>query len=172
MTHEEMKESLFSILDDKALRLDDYTYLIFNRSWNIIGEDFTIIVRYFFDSSILFRSVNATRIALIPKVEISTTMNDFRSILCCYNVMYKCIFKVIVNKLKGIFPKVIGHAHAIFVPGRKIFDFILLTQELMHNYHLASSMTKCALKIDIKKAFDMISWDFILMGLKAIGVPG
>ena len=32
-------------------------------------------------------------------------------------------------------------------------------------------MPRCALKIYIKKAFDTISWEYILLGLRAIRVP-
>jgi len=39
----------------------------------------------------------------------------------------------------------------------------------MYNYHLAILMPRCALKIIIRKAFDMVSWEFILTGLMAIG---
>jgi len=85
--------------------------------------------------------------------------------------MYKCISKVIVSRLQLILPDVIGPAQTAFVPGRQISDAILLTQELMHNYHLAGTVSRCALKIDIRKAFDTVSWEFILLGLRAIGVP-
>ena len=37
--------------------------------------------------------------------------------------------------------------------------------------HLASLMPTCALKIDIRKYFYMVSWEFILTMLRAIGVP-
>jgi hypothetical protein len=33
------------------------------------------------------------------------------------------------------------------------------------------SIRRCALKIYIKKDFDTISWEYILLGLRAIGVP-
>ena len=33
-------------------------------------------------------------------------------------------------------------------------------------------MTRCALKIDIMKAFNMVSWDFIRRDLRAIGALG
>jgi len=42
----------------------------------------------------------------------------------------------------------------------------------MLDYHLDSYMSRCALEIDIRKAFDIVSWDFILTGLRDIGVPG
>ena len=100
--------------------------------------------------------INATRIVLVPKVETLTTMDDFRHISCC-NVMYKYISKVIVNRLKGIFSDVIRPAQIVFVPERQISNAILLTQELMHNYHSISSMTRYAWKIDIMKNFDIVS---------------
>ena len=41
----------------------------------------------------------------------------------------------------------------------------------MHNYHLNTGPARCALKIDLKKAFDTVSWEYILAGLTAIGIP-
>jgi hypothetical protein len=41
----------------------------------------------------------------------------------------------------------------------------------MHNYHLNKGLARCALKVDLKKAFNIVSWDFILAGLEAITVP-
>ena len=32
-------------------------------------------------------------------------------------------------------------------------------------------MSRCALKIDFRKAFDTINWELILLGLRTIGVP-
>ncbi|KAJ6989648.1 hypothetical protein NC653_018206 [Populus alba x Populus x berolinensis] len=41
----------------------------------------------------------------------------------------------------------------------------------MHNYHHNNGPGRCALKIDLKKAFDTVSLEFILAGLHAIGIP-
>ena len=106
ITDDEIKAALFSIPCDKARGPNGYTSLFFKRCWKIIGNDFIAVVRYFFDTSTLPRCVNATWIALVPKVENPTSMKDFRSMSCC-NVTHKCISKVIVNKLK-ILPNVIG----------------------------------------------------------------
>ena len=106
---DEINEVLFSIPNDKVLGLDICTSLFFKRSWDIIGRDFITTARYFFDTNTLPRCVNVTRITLVPKIESLTTMNDFRPI-SCYNMMYKYIYKVIVSRLKGIFPDVIGPA--------------------------------------------------------------
>jgi len=63
-----------------------------------------------------------------------------------------------MSRLNGIFLDVIGVSQTTFVLGGKILDAILLTQELIYNYHLVSHIPKCALKIDIKKVFDTVSW--------------
>ncbi|GJY36059.1 putative reverse transcriptase domain-containing protein [Tanacetum coccineum] len=41
-----------------------------------------------------------------------------------------------------------------FVPGRRISNNILLTQELMRNYHRRRGPPRCAFKVDIQKAYD------------------
>jgi hypothetical protein len=83
-------------------------------------------MRLFFDTLTLPKCVNATRIAFVPKIENPISVNDFRLISYC-NVMYKCISKVIVNKLKVIIPNVICPSQTIFVSGHQITNAILLT---------------------------------------------
>lgn len=58
-----------------------------------------------------------------------------------------------------------------FVEGRKIGDNILIYQELMHNYHKENNMNKrCAIKVDLFKAYDMVRWNFILKVLKVMRI--
>ena len=106
----------------------------------------------------------------MPKQEHPSCLHDFRPISCC-NVLYKCIAKLLVIRLKAALVDVIGPSQSTFIPGRNISDAILLTQELMHNYHHNKGPSRCALKIDLKKAFDTVSLDFIIAGLHAIGIP-
>nr|GEW02599.1 hypothetical protein [Tanacetum cinerariifolium] len=56
-----------------------------------------------------------------------------------------------------------------FVPGRRISDNILLTQELMHNYHLDRGPPRCAFKVDIQKAYDTVDWEFLKSVLVGFG---
>ncbi|GKA77618.1 hypothetical protein Tco_0784079 [Tanacetum coccineum] len=56
-----------------------------------------------------------------------------------------------------------------FIPGRSIADNILLTQELMHNYHLDCSPPRCAFKVDIQKAYDTVDWNFLEEVLHGFG---
>ncbi|GJQ97557.1 polypyrimidine tract-binding protein homolog 2 isoform X1 [Tanacetum coccineum] len=56
-----------------------------------------------------------------------------------------------------------------FIPGRSIADNILLTQELMHNYHLDRGPPRCAFKVDIQKAYDTVDWAFLKSVLMGFG---
>ncbi|GKC49106.1 putative reverse transcriptase domain, reverse transcriptase zinc-binding domain protein [Tanacetum coccineum] len=56
-----------------------------------------------------------------------------------------------------------------FVHGRCISDNILVTQELMHNYHLDRCTPRCASKVDIQKAYDTVDRNFLRKVLIGFG---
>lgn len=61
-----------------------------------------------------------------------------------------------------------GLGQSAFVKGRSIMDNIHLAQELMRGYSRKRSTPRCAVKIDLKKVYDTIDWDFLnqlLLGL-------
>ncbi|GJV05024.1 uncharacterized protein Tco_1338593 [Tanacetum coccineum] len=104
--------------------------------------------------------INHTILALLPKVPTPTRINDYRLISCC-NVIYKVISKLITNRIKEGLQDIVSDNQLAFVPGRSISDNILITQELMHNYHLNKGPPRCAFKIDIQKSYDTVDWKFL-----------
>ena len=48
---------------------------------------------------------------------------------------------------------------------------VLLASELVKDYHKDSISPRCAMKIDISKAFDSVQWSFLLNCLLAMGFP-
>lgn len=55
--------------------------------------------------------------------------------------------------------------------GRKIIENILLLQEVVKDYGCKNGRPRCALKVDIRKTFDSISWPFVLTVIEAMGFP-
>lgn len=165
----EITKALHSIPDNKAPGPDGFTSCFFKKAWGIIGPDFLSAIHSFFRLGTIPRCVNSTAIALVPKVESPTSLNDYRPI-SCYTVIYKCIAKVLSNRIKAVLLDIIGPSQSAFVQGRLISDNILLSQELLRNYHL-NGPPRCALKVDNRKAFDTISWNYITEALKALGFP-
>lgn len=166
----EIKLVLFAMANNKSPGPDGFTCEFFKVAWDIVGEDFVIAVQSFFKTGFLPKGINSTILALIPKKEDSKTMKDFRPISCC-NVIYKVISKILANRLKLILPKFISPNQSAFVKDRLLMENVLLASELVKSYHKNSVSARCALKIDISKAFDTVQWPFLLSALTALGFP-
>nr|XP_043630020.1 uncharacterized protein LOC122601317 [Erigeron canadensis] len=69
--------------------------------------------------------------------------------------------EIIANQINDCLHKLVGSNPSALIPGRSISDNILLTQELLHNYHLDRGTPRCAFKVDIQKAYDMVDWRFL-----------
>ncbi|GJW91017.1 putative RNA-directed DNA polymerase, partial [Tanacetum coccineum] len=134
------------------------------------GDQNSHAVHDFFINGQLLKEINHTFIALIPKVSTPHRINDYRPISCC-NVIYKCISKILTNRIIEGIKEVVSDNQSAFVPGRRISDNILLTQELMYAYHRDIGPPRCAFKINIQKAYDTVDWHFMDVILKRFGFP-
>ncbi|GJS62835.1 uncharacterized protein Tco_0677399 [Tanacetum coccineum] len=168
VSDKEIKEALFSMGDDKAPGPDGFTSASFKKSWDIVGGEITNAIRDFFSNGKLLKELNHTIISLIPKVSTPAKINDYRPISCC-NVLFKCISKIIANRIKEDLSDLVSINQSDFVPGRQISDNILLTQELMRNYHRKRGPPRCAFKVDIQKAYDTVDWGFLRSILVGFG---
>nr|GEV05254.1 hypothetical protein [Tanacetum cinerariifolium] len=140
ITDKEIQEAMFDIDNDKAPGPDGYTFCFFKKAWNVVGMDVCLTVKQFFQTGKLLKEMNATIISLIPKLDTPNKVSDFRPIACC-DVLYKCISK----------------------------DNILLTQELLKGYNKKNGSKRCALKIDLQKAYDTVIWSFLKIILERFG---
>lgn len=159
-----------SMKKNKSPGPDGFNVNFFIHTWDIVGKDFINAIRSFFQQGCLLRGVNSTTIVLVPKVPNPSSMNDFRPISCC-NTTYKCISKIIASRLKGVLSNIISPCQSAFVPGRRIGDNVLLAQELFRGYNRSSCPQRCALKIDFRKAFDSVSWEFLIKALYLFKFP-
>ncbi|KAL2247990.1 UNVERIFIED_CONTAM: hypothetical protein Sindi_2651300 [Sesamum indicum] len=66
---------------------------------------------------------------------------------------------------------IISPCQGAFIPGRSIGDNILLAQELLTGYNQVRLPPRCTLKVDIRKAYDTVEWDFLLAVLQLFGFP-
>ncbi|GJR27547.1 hypothetical protein Tco_1103779 [Tanacetum coccineum] len=152
----EIKTAMFDIGEDKASGPDVYTSMFLKKGRDVVGADVCKAIHDLFSNGKLLNEINHTFMTLIPKIATPQKVNDYRPISCC-NVIYKCISKIITNRIK----EVVSENQSAFVLGRRFSDNILLTQELMHNYHLKRGSPRCAFKVDIQKAYDTVDWRFL-----------
>lgn len=161
VTESEIKDTLWSLNPSKAPGPDGYNAGFFHKAWPVVGHEVIGAVKSFFRSGQLLRAANSTTIALVPKIPNPSKVGDFRPISCC-NTVYKCVAKILANRLQAMLPDLIDPIQSGFVKGRRIADNIFLTQELMRGYHKSNSPSpKCAMKVDIMKAYDNVRWEFL-----------
>lgn len=134
----------------------------------MVGAEVTDAILEFFENGKILKQINHSIIALIPKSDNARTVGEYRPISLC-NVLYKAISKIIAARLSNVLPKLVDEAQAGFVHGHKMAENVMLVQEILRSYGRKKSEPKCLIKVDIKKAFDSVSWDFlgeVLEGLK------
>ncbi|KAH1130419.1 hypothetical protein J1N35_001797 [Gossypium stocksii] len=138
----------------KAPGSDGYHVFFFQNQWDNIGGAVCDWVKDVFNGRPIDQELNNTVIVLISKIYQPEEISQFRSISLC-TILYKLVMKVIANRFKIIFPKIISQEQARFIIGRNILDNIIIAQEVIHSMH-GKNKKWMAIKINWEKAYDRI----------------
>lgn len=145
----------------KAPGKDGIQAIFYQNYWHSIGHSVGDFVKNCFQNKYVPPEINETLIVLIPKVEHPKTIKQFRPISLC-NVTYKISTKIIVERLRPLLYSVISPNQSSFIPGRTTTDNIIITQEILHTLRYKKGRWGGMIfKIDLEKAYDRLSWDFI-----------
>ena len=101
------------------------------------------------------RSINATFLVLIPKKQNVEDLKDLRPI-SLVGGLYKILAKVLANRIKRVFGKVISPVQSAFVEGRQILDAVLIANEAVDTI-IRRKESGIVCKLDIEKAYDHLS---------------
>ncbi|XP_022867239.1 uncharacterized protein LOC111386969 [Olea europaea var. sylvestris] len=165
-----IKETLFRIEDDKSPRPDGYTSCLFKSAWGCIEHDFVEAIMEFFSSGSILKQINHAVIALVQNSSHNPSFGDYRPISCC-NVICKVITKTLASRLRPILGDIVDQAQTAFIECRSMTENIHLAQELLRQYNRKRVTSRCLLKIDIRKAYDLVSWDFLKSVLEGLNFP-
>ncbi|GAA0182460.1 hypothetical protein LIER_30378 [Lithospermum erythrorhizon] len=111
------------------------------------------------------KGFTSTSLSLIPKGEGPLSWKQYRPISLC-KFTNKIISKVISSRLAVVLPCIVSDWQSGFINDKIIQDNILLTQELIHYIDHTDKGGNVLLKLDMSRAFDMLSWKFLLLVLK------
>lgn len=167
---DEVLQTLKRMAKNKSPGPDGFSPEFYIAAWSIVGVEVTRAIIYFFESLHLPRVINSVAITLVPKSANASSLSHYRPISCC-NTLYKCITKLLASRLKNIMPSIISQNQSAFVPHRSIGDNILLAQSLCRDYHKEVGAPRCAIKLDIHKAFDNMNWKFLFETMHRMGFP-
>ena len=169
-TEEEVKDAINKTASDKAPGPDGFTGAFFKSCWNIIKVDIMAVVNQFGAlHTNNFHWLNSTNIALIPKKEGAEEVTDFRPISLIHAIA-KLISKMMAMRLAPYMTKLVSNAQSAFIKIRSIHDNFLYVRNLARRLHKSRTAT-LLFKLDIKKAFDSVRWDYLMDLLHHLGFP-
>ncbi|XP_073051702.1 uncharacterized protein [Primulina eburnea] len=167
---DEVKRALFDMSPFKAPGPDGIPAGFYQKMWHIVGKSLCDFALNFLESGEIMLGTNDTLLTLVPKVPNPEYVTQFRPISLC-NVSYTILTKTMTNRLKSVMPDLIRPYQSSFVQGRQISDNIIVYQEVLHSMRKKSGAKGyMVIKIDLEKAFDRLSWDFIQETLTDVGL--
>ena len=161
---EEVTKALKQMYPKKASVPDGIPHFFYQHYWSIVGNCVTLTVLDFLNHGIIPPKFNETHIIFIPKIKNPTKITHYRP-TGLSNVVSRLASKVLANRLKLLFPKIISENQSAFMNNQLITDNVLVAFETMH--HISHTQKKkkksgnvgeMAFKLDMSKAYDRVKW--------------
>ena len=137
----------------------------FQACWGFVKSDLLGVFRHFYANGQFEKSLNATFITFIPKKQAGREIRDFWPISLVGGV-YKIIAKFLANRLRLVMGDLISASQNAFVRDRQIL--VLIANEFLAS-RLKSGVPGLICKLDVKKAFDHVNWNFLMQMLERSG---
>lgn len=110
--------------------------------------------------------MNSNFVLLIPKVAISVRIIDFCPIVMG-NITYKIYTKILATRLGSFIGEILSPLQFGFILGRRVHTCIALASDTINSLDTVRK-GHMAIKADITKAFDTISWNFLLTAIRCM----
>lgn len=114
-----------------------------------------------------FASLNDALISLLPKKDEAVDVKDFTPISLIHS-FGKLFSKILASRLSPRLDKLVAPNQNAFIKGRSLHDNFRYVQLAARALH-AKRVPRLLLKVDIAKAFDTVSWPFLLEVLAQLG---
>ncbi|GKD18715.1 RNA-directed DNA polymerase, eukaryota, reverse transcriptase zinc-binding domain protein, partial [Tanacetum coccineum] len=164
---EEIKRAVWDCTTNKAHGPDGFTFGFYRRYWNLIESDVVDAIACFFNQGQIPKGGNSSFIALIPIVPNANMVKDVRPI-SLIGSLYKIIAKILANRLVMILGDLVNEIQSTFVANKQILDGPFILNELVQ-WCKKKKKQSMVFKVDFKKAYDSVRWDFMDDILKMFG---
>ena len=165
---DEVQRVVFDMDASSAPGPDGFTGVFFRHCWEIVGPSVYQVVYDFFVSGKMHYSLNSNLMVLIPKMEGADKIEHFRPIAMS-NFIFKVISRILAERLGFVCAKILTPNQFGFVPSRNSRDAIVAAADCFHVVRKNKFGRNMAIKVDIRKAFDTMRWDFIVAVLHCFG---
>ena len=166
-SEEEIWTAISGLNGDKAPGPDGFPLAFWSFSWDFVKAEVMSFFKEFHEQGKFVRSINATFLVLIPKKQNVEDLKDLRPI-SLVGGLYKILAKVLANRIKRVLGKVISPVQSAFVEAKQILDAMLIANEAVDTI-IRRKDSGIVCKLDIEKAYDHLSWEFLIQVLDKMG---
>jgi len=156
---DEIKSAVWDCDSFKSPGPDDINFGFIKSFWNEMKDDIVRFITQFHRNGKLSKGINSTFIALILKVEIPQSLNDFRP-TSLVGSLYKILAKSLANRLRQVIGSVVSEAQSAFVKNMQILDGITIANEVVDEAR-KSKKDLLLFKVDFEKAYDSVDWGYL-----------
>ena len=161
ITLEEAGQVLKQFSHNKSPGTSGFTVEFLKVFWSHLGPVLIKSFNYSCEINQLPKSLTEGIITCIPKAgKDKTLLKNWRPI-SLLNVSYKIFSGIIAKRIRNILPQIISEDQTGFMSGRFIGDNIRVIYDIL-DYANIHEKKGILLLIDFEKAFDSISWKFLL----------
>lgn len=132
----------------------------YQKCWAVIETDIVDAIQTFFRKSYLPTGLNSSNVVLLLKKDSVVRVSDLRPIVLS-NFFFKIISKILATRLSTEVSYLVTQNQFGFINGRSIHHCIMLGSEGINCLNRSCSGNNIACKIDNRKAFDTVRWDFL-----------
>lgn len=135
----------------------------------MVGKTLYDMIKNMFLNPYLIGGINDIFLSLIPKMDHVEKMTEVRPISLC-NVSYKVITKILAHRMRPMMETLVSLCQCSFFPNCQSRNSIVIAQEVFHRMRSRKGFKGwMAIKIDLEKAYDRLSWKFVKDILLDIG---
>lgn len=167
-TMNELSHIVKTLPSQKAPGPDGFIGIFYKKCWEIIKFDLLEALMGFYNhKTSKMHLFNEAHIVLLPQKQDPTRITDYRPI-SLINSLSKIITKILASRLAPRMNELVSQAQNAFIKKRCIHDNFLYVQRVIQFLH-KKKRPALFIKLDISKAFDSISWQFLLEVMRALG---
>jgi len=167
ITEQKVKEAVRMCEGSKSPGPDGFNFNFIKHNWEALKHDILTAVQSFQVDGNIPKGCNASFIALVPKVRDPSKLDEYRPI-SLVGSMYKIISKVLSCCMKKVLSLVIDECQSTFLKDRGLLDSVVVANEVVEELRRCGKRGLC-LKVDYEKAYDSISWVFLIDMLQRLG---
>jgi hypothetical protein len=160
-SEEEVHNAISQMPADKVPSPDGFTGAFFKKCWPTMKEDVLCAINSFNNLHVTnLQWLNSANIVLLPKKVGAEEISEYRPISLIHAIA-KIITKMIALCLAPLMNDLVSNGQSAFIKKKIIHDNFMYVRNLARRLH-KSKIPSLLFKLDIRKAFDSVSWEFIL----------